>query len=173
MIYIYNDYGGTHTTVLAAAFHLNKLPQNKTLTRKEILNVDYFNKLNRSDMGRIIFHGVDEEGDSVYTVGRGNSKAFVPGMKNLIEILQGKSGHREKIIFSNTSPTVPITMTLGGILSRGLGIDSLGVPLLIKGAKQASSTIVQLVQHTREMAQSSDEEVLILENTKKLLFSNA
>ena len=26
MIYIYNDYGGTHTTALAAAYHLKELP---------------------------------------------------------------------------------------------------------------------------------------------------
>ncbi|MCM3732616.1 DUF3189 family protein [Fictibacillus nanhaiensis] len=173
MIYIYNDYGGTHTTVMAAAFHLNKLPKERLLTRDEILNVDYFNKLDRSDMGRIIFHGVDEEGDSVYTVGRGNSKAFVPGMKNLIEILQEKSGKKERFIFSNTSPTVPLAMTIGGFLSRGLKIDFLGVPLLVVGAKQASASIVQLVQHTKEMAQSSDEDVIILDNTKQLLYSNA
>lgn len=29
MMYIYNDYGGTHTTSLAAAYHLNQLPQSK------------------------------------------------------------------------------------------------------------------------------------------------
>lgn len=173
MIYIYNDYGGTHTTVMAAAFHLNKLPKERLLTRDEILNVDYFNKLDRSDMGRIIFHGVDEEGDSVYTVGRGNSKAFVPGMKNLIEILQEKSGKKERFIFSNTSPTVPLAMTIGGFLSRGLKVDFLGVPLLVVGAKQASASIVQLVQHTKEMAQSSDKDVILLDNTKQLLYSNA
>ncbi|MBJ3790622.1 DUF3189 family protein, partial [Bacillus sp. OA1] len=26
MIYIYTDFGGTHSTALAAAYHLNKLP---------------------------------------------------------------------------------------------------------------------------------------------------
>ncbi len=29
MIYIYNDYGGTHTTALAAAYHLKQLPQTE------------------------------------------------------------------------------------------------------------------------------------------------
>ena len=26
MIFIYTDFGGTHSTALAAAYHLNKLP---------------------------------------------------------------------------------------------------------------------------------------------------
>lgn len=62
MILIHTDFGGTHTTLLAAAYHLNKLPTNRRLTKEEILNVDYFNKLKASDMEKIIFHGRNEGG---------------------------------------------------------------------------------------------------------------
>ncbi|MFU0788456.1 MAG: DUF3189 domain-containing protein [Virgibacillus proomii] len=55
MIYIYNDYGGTHTTSLAAAYHLKKLPTNRTLTKDEIINVDYFNKLTKEDLANLFF----------------------------------------------------------------------------------------------------------------------
>lgn len=45
MIYIYNDYGGTHTTSLAAAYHLKQITQSeRKLTTEEILNVKFFNK---------------------------------------------------------------------------------------------------------------------------------
>ncbi|SFD64050.1 Protein of unknown function [Bacillus sp. OV194] len=165
MIYIYNDYGGTHTTSLAAAYHLKELQSNKPLTTEDILSVRYFNKLNTSDMGKIIFHGFDEDGDSVYTIGRGNSKVLVPSLKNLSLLLQEKFNSNEKIIFSNTSPTVPLSMTIGGLLSRRLKIDSLGVPLLVKGAKQAQGEIIRLVHHTKEKAHSTQEKVLVLENT--------
>ena len=38
MIYIYNDYGGTHTTSLAAAYHLKEIEQSeRKLTKEEIL----------------------------------------------------------------------------------------------------------------------------------------
>jgi Protein of unknown function (DUF3189) len=173
MIFIYNDYGGTHTTALAAAYHLKKLPAHAELTREQILNVEYFNKLKTSDMGRIIFHGRDEDGHSVYTVGRGNSKIFVPGLKEMFEILQKKNGTEEKLIFSNTSPTVPLTMTFGGFFSRRLGIDFIGVPLLVKGAKQASAQIAYLVEHTKKMANSSTEQVLIIDNKEELLVTSA
>ncbi|MDM5314980.1 DUF3189 family protein [Fictibacillus sp. b24] len=171
MIYIYNDYGGTHTTSLAAAFHLNKLPRNVEPSKEQILNVPYFNKLNTSDMGTIIFHGNDEDGHSVYTVGRGRSKIFVPGLKNLFELLENRSTTGERIIFSNTSPTVPLAMTFGGLFSRRLGIDFIGVPLLVKGAKQASAQIAHLVEQTKRIAKESNQQVVILENKEEFLYT--
>ena len=78
MIYIYNDYGGTHTTSLAAAYHLNKLPTHRQLTKEEILAVDYFDKLNTSDMGKLIFHGLDENGNPVYTIDGVHPKSLSP-----------------------------------------------------------------------------------------------
>ncbi|PFK67551.1 ABC transporter [Priestia megaterium] len=164
MIFIYNDYGGTHTTSIAAAYHLKKLPTSRILTKNEILNIDYFNKLTHSDMGKMIFHGIDTEGHSVYTIGRKSSKLVVPALKNLTLLLQDKYQIHEKIVFSNTSPTVPFAMTVGGFLSRGLKIDSIGVPLLIVGAKQCCHNILQLVEHTKQIGNSTNSKVIVLEN---------
>jgi len=166
MIYIYNDYGGTHTTSLAAAYHLKILKQSEqTLTKKEILNVPFFNKLTKQDAGKIIFHGKDENGDAVYTIGRKSSKLVVPALKELAALLQSREHFSEKIIFSNTSPTVPFLMTMGGFFSRGLHIDVIGVPLLVAGAKQCCDNIFRLVEHTKQAAQSSNEEsVIVLDN---------
>ncbi|GIP43625.1 ABC transporter [Paenibacillus sp. J45TS6] len=168
MIYIYNDYGGTHTTALAAAYHLKELTQSeRKLTKEEILNVTYFNKLTKDDSGKIIFHGTDENGDSVYTIGRKSSKLVVPALKDLILLLESKHHFQEKIIFSNTSPTVPIVMSIGGFFSRGLKIDFIGVPLLILGAKQCCDQIFRLVENTKQTGKSSNEEnIIILENEK-------
>ena len=71
MMYIYNDYGGTHTTSLATAYQLKQLPQSeRKLTSEEILNVKYFNQLTKEDFGKLIFRGTDEDGNSVYTIRR-------------------------------------------------------------------------------------------------------
>lgn len=166
MIFIYNDYGGTHTTSMAVAYHLKKLPNSRTLTKNEILNIDYFNKLTHSDMGKIIFHGVDTEGNSVYTIGRKSTKLVVPALKNLSLLLQDKYQIHEKIVFSNTSPTVPFAMTMGGFLSRGLKIDFIGVPLLVVGAKQCCHNILQLVEHTKQIGKSANSKVIVLENKR-------
>ncbi len=89
-------------------------------------------------MGKIIFHGVDENGNPVYTIGCGASKIVCTydeafrrdSAKNIIK------GH-EKIVFFNTSPTVPLPMTFGGLFSRRFHIDFIGVPLLVWGANLA------------------------------------
>lgn len=164
MIYIYDDYAGTHSTSLAAAYHLKKLPIDRTLTKEEILHVDYFNKLTKADFGKIIFHGIDEDRNSVYTIGRKRSKLVIPALKDLSLLLQEKYQGQEKIIFSNTSPTVPFAMTMGGLFSRGLKIDLIGVPLLILGAKQCCHDILRLVEHTKQIAKSSNEKIIVLEN---------
>ncbi|WP_243522210.1 DUF3189 family protein [Bacillus pseudomycoides] len=164
MIFIYTDFGGTHTTSLAAAYHLNKLPTDRKLTKEEILNVDYFNKLKTSDMGKIIFRGRDEGGNPVYTIGHGTSKLVVPAMKNLGEILQHQYENNEKIIFSNTSPTVPLPMTFGGLFSRRLHIDFIGVPLLVWGAKLCCDNVQRLVSYTKEAGRMTNDSVVILEN---------
>lgn len=164
MIYIYNCYGGTHSSALAAAYHLKKLPQNRIPTKDEILNIDIFNKLTTKDMGRMIYHGNDEDGNRVYTVGRGRSKALVPALKELLLLVNEGGQNTDKVILSNASPTVPIAMTFGGLFSRRLHIDFIGVPLLIKGAQQTYHNIITLVEKTKSTAKSTPKQVEVLEN---------
>jgi hypothetical protein len=167
MIYIYNCYGGTHSSSLASAVHLKKLPLDRIPTTDEIVGTPYFNKLTYKDMGRIIYRGDDEEGNKVFTVGRGTSKILVPCLKNLIDILQGDCGLKERIILSNMSPVVPFQMTMGGFFSRGVGIDFIGVPLLIAGAKQAYPKVLEFVERTKRTAKESNEKVIVLMNEEK------
>jgi hypothetical protein len=164
LIYIYNCYGGTHSSALAAAYHLNKLSDHKEPTKDEILKIDVFNKLTTKDMGKLFFHGNDEEGNKVYTLGRGSSKVIVPAMYSVFELFNDTGKLDEKIIFSNTSPTVPLAMTFGGLFSRRLKIHFIGVPLLILGAKKAHKDIIKLVQHTKDMGKASTSKIEILDN---------
>ncbi|MFB4473977.1 DUF3189 family protein [Oceanobacillus caeni] len=164
MIFIYNDYGGTHTTSLAAAYHLKKLPTDRKLTKDEIVNVDYFNKLTKHDLGKLIFHGIDEEGNKVYTLGRKNNKYVVPALKSFIELLQEKYDFNEKVIFSNTSPTVPIVMSIGGFFSRGINMEFVGNPLLILGAKQCCNRINSLVEQTKKESIARASKLIVLDN---------
>jgi hypothetical protein len=58
-------------------------------------------------------------------------------------------------------------MSLGGFFSRGLGIDVIGVPLLVKGAQKCSGPIYQLVEETKEKAKEAhNQSVIIIENKK-------
>jgi hypothetical protein len=166
MIIIYNCYGGTHSSSLASAIHLKKLPSDRVPTREEILNTDYFNRLTYRDMGKLIYRGTDDEDNKIFSLGRGTSKVLIPCLENLIKILHNDCGLKEKIVMSNMSPAVPIAMTFGGFFSRGLGLHFIGVPLLVIGAKQTYKHIVELVEKTKEAARTLNEVVLVLNNDK-------
>ncbi|TMW73308.1 DUF3189 family protein [Alteribacter natronophilus] len=162
MIYIYYDFGGTHSTSMAAAYHLGLL--NRTgdeLTKEEIEAIPYFNKLEKQDAGEFIFRGTDEGGNEVYTIGKRREKLVVPSLINFIHILEGKRELTEKVVFSHTSPTVPLAMTFGGFFARGLGINAIGFPLLVIGARQASSSIRKLVEKTKMRGTKEDSPQVI------------
>lgn len=166
MIYIYNDYGGTHTSSLAAAYHLNILPASTDqLSKEQILSVPFFNQLKKSEAGKLIFHGKDQDGNRVYTIGRRSSKLVVPALEDLSKIFLEMFESEERVIFSNTSPTVPFAMTIGGGLARGLGLNTLGVPLLVMGAKKCCGLVFELVENTKKLAASENgKNVLIIDN---------
>ncbi|ASB88563.1 hypothetical protein S101395_02055 [Bacillus sonorensis] len=164
LIFIYNCYGGTHSSALAAAYHLKKLPFGRKPTKHEILNTDCFNQLSPKEMGKLIFHGLDEEGHKVYTIGRGSSKAVIPAMRGVLELFEKNGTLHEKVVFSNTSPTVPLAMTFGGLFSRRLKIDPIGVPLLVLGSRQASQNIIKLVERTKKHAKMTSSMIEVLDN---------
>ncbi len=167
MVIIYNCYGGTHSSILASAIHLKKLPMNRVPTKQEILHVEYFNKLRYKDMGRLILHGTDDYGNRVYTIGRGTSKALVPAMRNLAIALCKDKNINEQFLFVNCSPAVPPLMTLGGFFSRGLHIDFIGVPLLTAGARQAYYNITKLVEKSMEICLQNSIDPLVINIDEK------
>jgi hypothetical protein len=150
MIYIYNCYGGTHSSSLASAIHLGNLPVDRIPTKQEILNTAHFDKLTYKDMGVIIYRGTDKWGNKVYTMGRGTSKVLIPAITNLIGLLKIECGFIDEIILTNASPTVTFPMTMGGFFSRGLKLHFIGRPLLVIGVKQTYFNIVKLVRSTLE-----------------------
>ncbi|KOP81856.1 DUF3189 family protein [Cytobacillus solani] len=166
MIFIYNDYGGTHTTSLAAALHLKIIsPSSFPLTKEEILAVPYFNKLTKKDFGKLIFHGKDQDGHLVYTIGRKSQKLVVPSLESLGLMFFEHFNIEERLVFSNTSPTVPTIMSFGGFFSRGLGMDAIGVPLLVQGAKKCLNNIYELVETTKQAALiSTEDQIVVLDN---------
>jgi hypothetical protein len=167
MIIIYNCYGGTHSSILASAIHLKKLPKDRIPSKEEILALEYFNKLTYKDMGRLIFQGSDPEGNRIYTIGRGTSRALVPAMINLVITLGRDKGPMEKFLFINCSPTVHPLMTVGGFFSRGLHIDPVGVPQLVKGACLTYYNITKLVEKTMEICHSIDSNCMVISMDEK------
>ncbi|MBP2032000.1 hypothetical protein J2Z42_000665 [Clostridium algifaecis] len=68
MIVIYHDVGGAHSTAVAANIHINKLPINKIPSKSELLNLPTFDKIEKNQIGRLIYIGKDEFNARVYTL---------------------------------------------------------------------------------------------------------
>lgn len=90
----------------------------------------------------------------------------MPAIQEFAALLQERNQLSEKVIISNTSPTVPFVMSVGGFLARGLNINFLGEPLLVAGAKQCCEKIDRLVEETKKMSHSMTAKVIVLENKK-------
>ena len=138
---IYFDYGGSHSSVVAANIHAGKLDSPETPPIKEIINLPYFDKTTKDDFGKIKQVGTDAEGNDIYVLGtkNGNSGGLLTG-------LVGAQGISDQFRFVDTMPGVNTWLRIGGWLSRGLSLPFLGRPLIRIGIKEAYPKLKTMVR---------------------------
>lgn len=147
MYIIYHDVGGSHSAVIASHIHLNNLPADRIPATEEILATPMFDKLESKNIGRLIFHGTDEYGNSIYTLARLYYKHTVT---NAIESIPEMLGiDKNKVLLVDTSPSVNFLMKLGGGSSRKLRFVSFGRPIVAYGTIKAYENILDLVNKTK------------------------
>jgi hypothetical protein len=145
---VYHDFGGAHTSCVCANIHVNKLPIDKVPSKEEIMNLPTFDKITKTDYGRLLYIGTDEFGAKVYTLCRKHSKKYViPAISDMYEIF---NGNMEGFFQVNTSPTVNNLMRIGGFSSRFLGIISFGRPTAAKGIQKDYAKLAELVKTTKD-----------------------
>ncbi|MDD3889361.1 MAG: DUF3189 family protein [Syntrophomonadaceae bacterium] len=146
MIIIYHCFGGSHSSVTAAALHLGLVEKHRIPTIKEMMALPYFDKTTNSDFGSIRFMGVDEYGNEVYVLGKKSLgdrfSNILTGVAELLEV-------GDKVMPVNCMSRVNWGMKLGGFASRRLGLVSLGRPVLGRGTRKAFLNLVNLVEITR------------------------
>ncbi len=141
---IYNCYGGSHSSITAAAIHLGLLPETRVAYKEELLNVPYFDAQVSPDHGRIRFMGFDEYGNEIYITSKKNlGRDYEAIMRQFVYLAGGK---QEDILFINTMPYVNFLMVVGGYTSRRLGLSFLGRPIVIKGTQLSYMKFVHLVK---------------------------
>lgn len=145
---IYHCVGGAHSSVVASAIHLNRLPENKIPTVDDILNISYFDTMTIKDRGKIILRGTDERGHSIYTM----SRQFVPHLvvpviKDAWQLLNGSL---DNVMLISTLSTVNFPMRLGGFTSRRMNWVAFGRPIVARGVLKAYPNLVKIVQETKK-----------------------
>lgn len=149
---IYHCVGGTHSSAIAAAIHLNILPSDRVPTADEIMGIGYFDTMQKKDMGLLILKGIDEFGNEVYSLGRQFNKNLVLNTVKSTYSISNKNA--DDLLFIDTMTTVNMLMKIGGFSSRRLHLVSFGRPIVIKGAQNAYKDIIDLVKDTKEQFRS-------------------
>lgn len=142
---IYHCFGGTHSSVTAAAFHLGMLPFD--LQAKDLLAIPFFDDRDSHDHGHITLMGIDGQGNEIYFVGRRGSPRI---LKNIIYGLAGQFDippQEYKLV--NVMHKVNWSMRLGGFISRRFKWIYPGRPLVAWGTIHAFGDIINLVRRVK------------------------
>jgi len=143
---IYHCFGGSHSSVTAAALHIGLIGKNRPPTMEELMALPYFDKTNNEDFGSIRFMGCDEYGNEVYVLGK---KSLGDRYSNVLMGIAEILGAKDQVIAVNCMNRVNWAMKLGGFTSRRIGMVSLGRPVLSVGTRNAFFNLVNLVEITR------------------------
>lgn len=143
---IYHCFGGSHSSVLAAAVHLKMLNNSFCPSVDEMMGLPYFDKTGTADFGTIRYMGLDDFGNEIYVLGKKNL-----GIRciRMIEEVTRLLGVGTEVVTVNCMTTLNIFMMVGGFISRRLGFPVFGRPILLHGTKAAFAKIVNLVEITR------------------------
>lgn len=143
---IYHCFGGSHSSVTAAALHIGILNKGKVPDPEDLMALPYYDKTNDDDFGSIRFMGTDELGNDVFVMGKKSlGDRFGKLLMGIAEIL----GQEDQLIVVNCMDQVNWSMKLGGFTSRRMRMAPLGRPVVTWGTRQAFAQLVNLVEVTR------------------------
>ena len=151
---IYHCFGGTHSSITAAAIHLGWLPGDKIPPARRFMELPYYDKRDGWDRGEIVFMGTDKNGHEIYAVGRGSASALLTNLiDNLALLLEIPAGSYRLV---DMMKQVNLPMKLGGFMSRRLGMVRLGRPIVVAGTRLAFPAIKDLVNKVKgEVSQAA------------------
>jgi len=142
---IYHCYGGSHSSVTAAAIHLGLLPNGQIPTAEMLWGLPFFDRQVAKDHGNIKFMGTDEFGNQVYILGRHNTAKLIQNILPEVAALFGIND----LFMIDVMPYVNWRMMLGGFTSRRLGWVGIGRPIVTRGTQYSFWSLTSLVQKVK------------------------
>jgi hypothetical protein len=151
MIVVYHDFGGTHSTALAAAIHLGIVGNDgaTSIDGDALVNeVPYFDQVPGHCKGTVMRVGRDDAGNDVFILGRRRDADLA--INAVLSAARFLGSLDTAILFVDVSKRVNLLMRIGGYLSRGLSLVPIGRPIVVYGTRKAFPSIASLVARTRE-----------------------
>lgn len=144
---IYHCYGGSHSSVITAGIYLGMLPKDRVASKAELLDVPHFDQQETVTHGHLRFIGRDLKGNEVLVVGK---RMAGPDLTVFLHKISELFSCREEIEAIDTTFPINPLMVIGGFLSRGLNLVTLGRPLVVLGTQIAYPYFVQIAEGTQK-----------------------
>jgi hypothetical protein len=143
---VYHCYGGAHASPTAAAIHLGLLRDDRLPTWRDFIKVPYFDRITRTEHGKLIFIDKDRLGNEVYILGRRNATELI--IKIIREFVKLGGEDPSEYYFVNCVQLYNPLMITGGFSSRAMGWVDFGRPVVILGTILSFRILVSKVQKT-------------------------
>lgn len=145
---VYYCYGGSHSSVTAAAIHLGILPASRIPEPQEFMAVPYYDSQVKDEHGQYRLMGTDEKGNEIFIIGASNlDPIFETIVENTLEVFDLP---KDEFLLVNSLKSVNNLMRVGGYLSRHLGLVTIGRPIVIKGTQAAYWDLVKMVDQVKK-----------------------
>lgn len=144
MIVIFQCYGGTHTSVVAAAIYTGRLPRQRLPDPGELDGLPYFDRVDAGRVGNLHFCGVDAYQNPVFVLGSRKWGGAV--QKMLAAWLDLQETAVQDVAVIDCLKHVSLPVRLGGILSRRLRLTFPGRRLVNFGLRKKYGTLLELVE---------------------------
>lgn len=149
---VYHCYGGSHSSVTAAAIHLGYLTADRKPTPGALMMVPFFDKQTDKDHGKFKLMGKDEMGNQIYICGcRSLGTKMEKALHGIAKITDIPM---DDVIFVDTLKGVNSLMRIGGFLSRKLRLVGLGRPIVLRGTVNAFNNFVKIVEEVKNKMQN-------------------
>ncbi|MEW6172432.1 MAG: DUF3189 family protein [Bacillota bacterium] len=140
---VYHCFGGTHSSVLAAALHTGLLYDRQPRPGNSFFALPFFDTQDSKSQGKLYFYGIDECGNRVYIIGRGRDA-------DALELVFGNQIDNDlQAVVVNALSCVPFLLKIGGFISRRLKLPRVGRPLVLAGMRQGYACVRDLVYRVK------------------------
>ncbi len=157
----YHCYGSAHSSITAANIHLGHLPGHRRATPAELRAQPLFDRARYQDIGTPWFLGTDARGHDVYCIGLHSGRSYLAPA--LLDFLAALGIDRDELILDDALRHGNWALRVGGLMSRRLGLISLGRPLSAWGIWLKYWRFVDLVDSVqREAARRTGDNPLSL-----------
>ena len=144
---IYHCYGGAHSSVTAAAIHLGQLPEDSIPKSSEFDKLIFYDLQDKNTHGTLYLTGIDSNNNEIYILGRRGKSQLLEDLTS--DLLHALNISERSILMVDAAKYVNLTMRIGGMLSRHLGLIKPGRPIVILGTQKAYPHLVKLVKEVR------------------------